>query len=135
MAWVGKDSESGAFGARLAYLLDSDFLHSFRKSKLVVLAAFATLMLVALSLLAPWLAPHNPFDLKSLSLLDAHTPPVWENGGDARFLLGTDDQGRDVLSNILFGARSSITRRIVGIAGDGARRHPGTDRGLLRRRH
>jgi peptide/nickel transport system permease protein len=111
----GNDTKGGARGARLLRVLDSDLLHSFLKSKLVVLAAIVTLMLVALSLLAPWIAPHNPFDLKSLSLLDSHMPPVWEQGGDTRFLLGTDDQGRDILSTILFGARSSIGIGVLSV--------------------
>jgi peptide/nickel transport system permease protein len=111
----GNDTEGGARGARLSRILDSDLLHSFLKSKLVVLAAIVTLMLVVLSLLAPWIAPHDPFDLGSLSLLDSHTPPVWEQGGDARFLLGTDDQGRDILSTILFGARSSIGIGVLSV--------------------
>jgi peptide/nickel transport system permease protein len=115
MASTGKSSEGGAACARLTSLLDSDLLHAFRKSKLVVLAAFVTLMLVALSLLAPWIAPHNPYDLKSLSLLDSHTPPVWEQGGDVRFALGTDDQGRDILSTVLFGARSSIAIGVLSV--------------------
>jgi peptide/nickel transport system permease protein len=115
MASTGTSSESGALRARLTSLLDSDLMHAFRKSKLVVLAAFVTLMLVALSLLAPWIAPHNPYDLKSLSLLDSHLPPVWEQGGEARFALGTDDQGRDILSTVLFGARSSITIGVLAV--------------------
>jgi ABC-type dipeptide/oligopeptide/nickel transport system permease subunit len=115
MAWTGKDSEVRALSARLARVLDSDLLHSFLKSKLVVLAAIVTLILVLLSLLAPWIAPHNPFELKSLNLLDSHTPPVWEKGGDPRFLLGTDDQGRDILSSILYGSRSSIAIGVFAV--------------------
>lgn len=115
MARTGKGSDGGALATRLFRVVDSDLLHSFLKSKLVVLAAFATLLLIALSLLAPWIAPHNPFDLKSLDLLDSHTPPVWEEGGDPRFLLGTDDQGRDILSAILYGARSSIAVGVFSV--------------------
>ena len=62
---------------------------------------------------APWVAPHDPFDLASIDLLDASLPPVWMADGDPRFLLGTDDQGRDVWSTILFGARISL---VVGFA-------------------
>ena len=57
---------------------------------------------------APWLAPHNPFDLKTLNLLDAFTPPAWTEGGKPEYLLGTDDQGRDVLSTIMYGSRMSL---------------------------
>jgi peptide/nickel transport system permease protein len=87
---------------------DSDLLHSFLRSKLVVLAALLTVVLVGAALLAPLIAPHDPYDLKALSLLDSNTPPAWEQGGNPHFLLGTDDQGRDILSTILYGTRSSI---------------------------
>jgi peptide/nickel transport system permease protein len=60
----------------------------------------------------PLIAPQDPYDLASLSLLDANTPPAWEQGGDSRFLLGTDDQGRDILSAILYGTRASL---LIGI--------------------
>jgi peptide/nickel transport system permease protein len=63
---------------------------------------------VLAALLAPWIAPHDPYDLRQLSLLDSHNPPAWLEGGDMRFLLGTDDQGRDVFSTILYGSRQSI---------------------------
>jgi peptide/nickel transport system permease protein len=64
------------------------------------------------SAFAPIFAPHNPFDLKTLNLLDAFTPPAWTAAGKSQFFLGTDDQGRDVLSTIMYGSRVSL---IVGI--------------------
>src|SRR5262245_56588418 len=91
--------------SRVAAFLDSDLLHSFLRSKLVVLAALLTVAMVSAAFLAPLIAPHDPYDLKSLSLLDANTPPAWENGGDRSFPLGTDDQGRDILSTVLYGTR------------------------------
>jgi peptide/nickel transport system permease protein len=93
--------------------LDSDLLYSFTRSRLVVVAALLTVLMLGAALLAPLIAPHDPYDLKSLSLLDANTPPAWVEGGDARFPLGTDDQGRDILSTILYGTRSSLA---IGIA-------------------
>jgi peptide/nickel transport system permease protein len=57
---------------------------------------------------AGWVAPHNPFDLKTLNLLDAFTPPAWTAKGNSAYLLGTDDQGRDVLSAIMYGSRVSL---------------------------
>ena len=96
-----------------ARLLDSDLLHSFTRSKLVVAAALVVAALVGAAFLAPLIAPHDPYDLKSLSLLDANLPPAWVLGGDGRFLLGTDDQGRDILSAILYGTRASL---IIGVA-------------------
>ena len=92
-----------------ARFADHDLLHSFLKSKLVVLAALVTVTMLALAVLAPWVAPHSPYDLSTVSLLDAHNPPAWNDGGDRRYLLGTDDQGRDLLSTILYGTRASIT--------------------------
>jgi peptide/nickel transport system permease protein len=99
--------------SRLAAFLDSDLLHSFLRSRLVVLAALVSAAIAAAAVLAPLIAPHDPYDLKSLSLLDANTPPAWETGGDPSFLLGTDDQGRDILSTILYGTRSSLA---IGMA-------------------
>jgi peptide/nickel transport system permease protein len=106
-----RDTERG----RLATFLDSDLLHSFLRSKLVVLAALLSVTIVGAALLAPVIAPHNPYDLKSLSLLDANTPPAWETGGEAKFLLGTDDQGRDILSTMLYGTRSSLEIGICSV--------------------
>jgi len=101
---------------RLATFLDSDVVYSFRQSKVTVLAAVVMLAIVLGAVLAPWVAPHDPYDLKSLNLLDAHTPPAWASDGDVRFLLGTDDQGRDVLSTILYGSRLSLAVGMLSVA-------------------
>src|SRR4051812_26848225 len=98
---LGKPSRVRAFFA-------SDILYSFRRSPVTVAAAIVTFAIVAAALLAPVLSAQNPYDLSQLSILDSHTPPAWQNEGDARFLLGTDDQGRDVFSTILYGSRQSI---------------------------
>lgn len=89
-------------------LRDSDLFQSFMRSRLVVAAALVTVLMLAAALLAPLMAPQDPYDLGSLSLLDANTPPAWAQGGDRRYPLGTDDQGRDILSTILYGTRSSL---------------------------
>jgi peptide/nickel transport system permease protein len=99
--------------SRLASLRDSDLFHSFTRSRLVVAAALVVAMMVGAAFLAPLIAPHNPYDLKSLSLIDANLPPAWVEGGDGRYLLGTDDQGRDILSAILYGTRASL---LIGVA-------------------
>ena len=78
-----------------------------------VLAGLVTLILVSAGLLAPWIAPHDPFDLASLRLTDAFTPPVWSDQGSGAYPLGTDDQGRDMLSAILYGLRISL---VVGFS-------------------
>jgi peptide/nickel transport system permease protein len=102
--------------ARLRALLDSDIAYSFFRSKVTVVAAIVTALIVLSAVFAPWIAPHDPFDLKTLNLLDSHNPPAWATGGDPRFLLGTDDQGRDILSTILYGSRSSLSVGIMSVA-------------------
>lgn len=92
---------------------DSDIAYSFRRSPITVLAGLVFLLCVFAAVFAPWVAPHNPFDLKTLSLMDARLPPVWMAEGQTKFLLGTDDQGRDILSAIMFGSRVSL---LVGLA-------------------
>ncbi|WP_135466887.1 ABC transporter permease [Crenalkalicoccus roseus] len=92
---------------------DSDLWWSFRRSPVTVLSAVVALVCVGGALLAPLLAPHNPFDLASLNLLDAFKPPAWAAEGDLAYPLGTDDQGRDMLSAIMYGARVSL---LVGVS-------------------
>jgi peptide/nickel transport system permease protein len=98
--------------ARLALLLDGDLVYSFRRSKLAMAAALLTALMVGAAVLAPLIAPHDPYDLATLELVNANLPPAWQRPGDGRFLLGTDDQGRDILSTILYGTRSSL---LIGI--------------------
>jgi peptide/nickel transport system permease protein len=100
----------------LASRLDSDIVYSFRRSPATVAAAIVIVALVLAAALAPWIAPHDPFDLRQLNLLDSHAPPAWMDGGDRRFLLGTDDQGRDVLSTILHGSRISLAVGVLAVA-------------------
>ena len=93
---------------------DSDVWHSFRSSRIVVAATVVTLFIFIVSFLSPLLAPHTPFDPATLSLSDALKPPVlFYPEGEWRFPLGTDEQGRDVLSSIMYGTRLSL---VVGIA-------------------
>ena len=75
---------------------------------MTVAAALVALVIIAGAVLAPWIAPHDPFDPASLSLLDASNPPAWLAGGSWSFPLGTDNQGRDILSAILYGSRLSL---------------------------
>ena len=93
--------------------LDSDVGHSFRTSPTAIVAAFIAFVCVFCAVFAPWVAPHNPFDLATLELSNARLPPAWSEGGSWRFALGTDDQGRDILSALMFGARISLA---VGLA-------------------
>lgn len=93
---------------RWASLWDSDFLYAFRHSPTAVVSSLIILLFVAVALFAPWLAPQDPFDPGALDLMDSNLPPAALPGGDGRFWLGTDNQGRDVLSGILYGARISL---------------------------
>ena len=98
---------------RLRHAFDSDLGYSFRTSPTAVLAAAIALVCVVCAVFAPWVAPHNPFDLASLDLMNARLPPMWSEGGNPSFVLGTDDQGRDILSALMYGARISLA---VGLA-------------------
>jgi peptide/nickel transport system permease protein len=93
---------------------DSDFLWSFRHSPVAILSFVVALLMVAAAVLAPWVAPQNPFDPAQLDLMDGMTPPMTPNEFTSRsFVLGTDPQGRDMVSAILYGARVSL---LVGFA-------------------
>ena len=97
----------------LARFFDGDVWHSFKQSPTAMVAAAIALVCVVSAVFAPWLAPHNPQDLASLQLMDARLPPAWMADGQARYPLGTDDQGRDILSALMYGARISL---LVGLA-------------------
>ncbi|KTT20333.1 ABC transporter permease [Pseudacidovorax intermedius] len=95
--------------------LDSDVGHSFRTSPVAVAAAVIAFVCIFCSVFAGWVAPHNPFDLASLELGDARLPPAWSEGGSSKYLLGTDDQGRDILSALIYGARISLVVGVVSV--------------------
>ncbi len=88
--------------------LDSDIGYSFRSSPTAIGAALVALLCIGCAVFAPWVAPHNPFDLATLELGNARLPPGWYEQGRWAFLLGTDDQGRDILSALMYGARISL---------------------------
>jgi len=92
---------------------DSDVCYSFRTSPTAVMAALVALVCLFSAVFAGWVAPHNPFDLSTLELSDARLPPGWDGEGTWTYPLGTDDQGRDILSAVIYGARISL---IVGLA-------------------
>ena len=94
-------------------IFDNDIGYSFMKSKIAIISTIVFLIILFCSTFAELVAPYNPFDPASISLLDAFTPPVWIDGGNPNFLLGTDQQGRDMLSTMIYGSRISL---IVGFA-------------------
>ena len=107
-------AHSSASPGWLHRMTDSDVWWSFKSSPLTVAAAVATTLIVVVAFLSPILAPHTPFDPATLSLSDGLKPPVFVSAdGDWTFPLGTDDQGRDILSSIMYGTRLSL---VVGIA-------------------
>jgi peptide/nickel transport system permease protein len=100
--------------SRLARALDSDLVHSFRSSKLAMISAAVIVLILLGAILAPLLAPQNPFDPSQLDLLNSHIPPIWSDEGQQPFTLGTDEQGRDVFSAILYGLRISLWVGVFG---------------------
>jgi peptide/nickel transport system permease protein len=100
---------------RLADAWNSDFLYNFRRSPAAVGSAVIALILVAAAAFAPCIAPHDPMDVASLSLLDSFKPPIGFSDADWSNPLGTDNQGRDVLSAIMFGLRISLMVGILSI--------------------
>jgi len=93
---------------------DSDVAYSFRTSPVAIVAGVVALVIILLAVLAPWIAPHNPYDPSSLNLMDGFTPPMEPNAFTGNtYWLGTDNQGRDIFSTLLYGARISL---FVGFA-------------------
>ena len=94
---------------------DSDIWYSYKKSPITVVSAAVTFLFFFVTIFAPFIAPHDPFDLASIDLMDASLPPAWFLDGETRFLLGTDDQGRDILSTIIYGSRISLFVGFVSV--------------------
>ena len=99
----------------IARWFDSDVGYSFRTSPMAIVAATIAFICVFCSVFATWVAPHNPFDLTTLVLSDARLPPAWQAEGSSKYLLGTDDQGRDILSVLIYGARISLVVGVVSV--------------------
>ena len=97
-------------------LRNNDLLASFLASKVTVAAGIVTIIFFLAALLAPWIAPTDPFNPATNYLSDSLDPPSFVAGGDSRFLLGTDDQGRDLMSAILYGLRVSLAIGLCSVA-------------------
>ncbi len=104
---------ASASASRLSRWFDSDVWFSFRNSPMAMTAAVIAALCAFCAVFAPWVSPYNPFDLATLNLSDARLPPAWSDGGSRAHWLGTDDQGRDILSALFYGARISL---LVGLA-------------------
>jgi len=96
--------------------LDSDVWASFKRSKLTMAAAFLTFLFMASAILAGLLSPQDPFDPAQLELMNSRLPPIWDAEGQMPFVLGTDEQGRDIFSAILYGLRISLAVGFLGVA-------------------
>jgi peptide/nickel transport system permease protein len=95
--------------SKIATFFSSDLVFRFKKDKVAVVSFSIVVFLVLAAVLAPLIAPHDPYDLKSIDIMDSELAPLWSDGDtDERFLLGTDPQGRDLLSTILYGMRISL---------------------------
>lgn len=95
--------------------IENELLYLFLHSRLAQVAALVAIVMIGSATFANLIAPTDPYDLTSYELLDSLIPPSWADDGDSRFVIGTDDQGRDLLSAILYGARLSLTVGILSI--------------------
>jgi peptide/nickel transport system permease protein len=96
-------------------MVESDVFYSFRRSRLTMVAAAVTLLFFLLAISASLLSVQNPFDPAELQLINSRISPIWTADGQSPFLLGTDEQGRDVFSAILYGLRISLTVGVLGV--------------------
>ena len=94
---------------------DNELLYLFLHNRIAQIAAFIALLCIGGAMLSPWIAPTDPYDISSLDIMDSMLPPMWNAEGDARFLIGTDDQGRDLFSAILYGTRLSLFVGLLSI--------------------
>jgi peptide/nickel transport system permease protein len=115
---VAADTEQTPHARRTlwARFADSDLLHSFRRSRLTMVAAAIVAFFFIIAIAAPLLAPQDPFDPAQIELINSRISPLWTADGQSPFLLGTDEQGRDVFSAILYGLRISLAVGVMGVA-------------------
>jgi peptide/nickel transport system permease protein len=102
--------------SRWERIKNSDFIYYFKKDKVAMFSFAIFLAFFLAAIFAPLIAPTNPYDLTSIDIMDSELPPVWIEDSDERFILGTDDQGRDILSTILYGSRLSLTIGFFAVA-------------------
>jgi peptide/nickel transport system permease protein len=100
-------------GKKMGAFFRSEFFHNFVRSPGAVAGLLIVIFFLIVVLIGPACTPQNPYDIASLDLMDAYKPPLWMEGGDSAFVLGTDEQGRDILSAIVYGSRISL---FIGVA-------------------
>ncbi|MBO6919617.1 MAG: ABC transporter permease [Rhizobiaceae bacterium] len=96
--------------------IENEFIYLFLNNRVAQLAALVAIVFILGALLAPLIAPSNPYDLSTFDILDSFTPPAWSEGGNPQFIIGTDDQGRDLLSSIMYGMRLSLIIGVLSVA-------------------
>lgn len=95
---------------------ESHLWHSFKNDKVAIFSFSIFMLYVSLALLAPLIAPFDPYDPATIDIMDSELPPSWQEGSDERFLLGTDAQGRDMFSTMLYGTRISLLIGLCAVA-------------------
>jgi peptide/nickel transport system permease protein len=95
--------------------LESELFFNYKHNPSAIIGSILVLVAILVAVFGKFIAPQNPYDLTAINLADSYLPPSWLSGGDPRFLLGTDDQGRCILSAIIYGSVSSLTIGIVGM--------------------
>jgi len=103
--------------AALAKFWNGDLAWSWRHTPVAIVATLTLLIMLIAAFGAGWIAPHNPFDLATIELMDALKPPVWADDGTTKYLLGTDSQGRDLLSALMYGTKVSLLIGLAAVAG------------------
>ncbi|WP_282096759.1 ABC transporter permease [Epibacterium ulvae] len=113
---------------RFSRLLNSNMAYSFKRNPVAVVSMAVFLVIAIASVLAPFIAPFDPYDPASIDIMNSEYPPIWVDGAEAGFVLGTDDQGRDLWSTILYGTRLSL---IIGLCAVAVQAFLGITIGLL----
>lgn len=96
--------------------VENELIYLFLQNRVAQVAALFALVCILGALLAPLIAPSNPYDLTTFDILDSFIPPAWTDGGSSQFVIGTDDQGRDLLSSIMYGMRLSLVIGLLSVA-------------------
>lgn len=107
---------TNAEASRLSRMWNSNMAYSFRRNPVAVASLVVFLIIAALALFAPVIAPFDPYDPAQINIMNSEYPPVWVDGADPQFMLGTDDQGRDLWSTILYGTRLSLLIGLCAVA-------------------
>lgn len=111
-----------------AGFLSSEFVHNYKRNASAIAGSLILVVFALIVVAGPLMVAQNPYDIAQLDLMDAFKPPMWLEGGEARFPFGTDGQGRDVLAGILYGTRVSV---LIGLSAMAMSCVIGTTLGLL----